>query len=340
MTVSAGTLASMFDEAIGEFWSWWVETGAVAVAEAIASEEETDLPAQISERVSAIHPALEWQLTDGVDAAHSLALSAGGTRALRAVTERWLELAPDADGTWEYHPARIPVALGPFPVDGTTIDPAAVSVATEWDATYEQLDVELHIPGTEDFDDAARSELALYLLDATLGEDDTERWVGLIDIVDERPRAAVGLAGLSDLVKASSELATGDGWVATEHRLSKKETVVATVNVSLKHVDHLRHVFHLEVRIQLNEYTNLGMPTDEEAAAVDAVEDELFDRLPDDVLFVGRETGVGQRIMHFYGPDPDRLEHVVEPWASDHPTHDISFDLVVDPEWTMVDRLT
>jgi len=330
----------MFDEAISEFWEWWSGGGADGLLAAIESGEDTDLPATVTGLVHAIHPMLEWQLTAGHEAAHSFALSASGERRLRGVTERWLQSAPETDGTWEFHAARIAVALAPFDADGVTIDPGAVTLTTEWDPTYEQVDITAHLPGTEDFEESAISELVLYLLDATLGEDDTERWVGIIDPVPERPMGAIGLASLPEIIEDTTRQATNDGWIAAEQRLSKRETVIATVNVSLKYLDHLAHSFHLEVRIHLNESTPLGMPTEEEASVIVAIEDEVFELLGDDVVFVARETGVNQLVMHFYGTDPDRLEQAIAPWSDEHPTHRIDFDILIDPEWSTISQLT
>ncbi len=111
------------------------------------------------------------------------------------------------------------------------------------------------------------------------------------------------------------------------------------INVACKHIDHLMHGLHAEVRISLTEVTDLGMPSDGEAARVAEIEDAVTEALGDDLFLVARETGLNMRILHFYGRDPDRMEDALAPFES-HPTHDIEVIISIDPDWSTVSQLT
>jgi hypothetical protein len=93
--------------AIEAFWAWW-PTARPSVERAIATGQWGDLVEQLTRRVHEMHPDLAWEFTRGQRAQHALCVTPEGRPELRALTERWLQAAPAADPTWEYHPARPP----------------------------------------------------------------------------------------------------------------------------------------------------------------------------------------------------------------------------------------
>ena len=325
----------MFEEGIQEFWAWWNETGREALLGAVAGDE-SDIADVITERVADLHSSLEWQLAPMPGGKYVFALSGGGSRMSRVLTEQAMRWAPVDDDRFMYSPARVPVPVEPFEFGDGVIDPATVLVATTPDDEYEQLDIEMYIPGVDDDQDG--KELAMYLLDAVLGEDDTERWVGIIDVVDAAPSRGIPVADLPRLIADYAPTISGEGWTMFERSLSRNEPIVIGMNVGAKHIDHLNHGLHLEVRISLTEVTDMGMPSDAERERVEVIEDAIFEQLGSDVLLLARETGLNLRTLHMYGTDPDEMEAAMESFAN-HPTHDIESAITLDPDWSQLSQL-
>jgi hypothetical protein len=111
------------------------------LAASVEAGQANSIVGELSTRVRAIDPRLDWETGPGLKGArHHLALSAAGDMELRALTERWLSLAPPADNNWEYYPARQAFARkGVTLVDArdVLIDVDSVRVGLETDAARE-----------------------------------------------------------------------------------------------------------------------------------------------------------------------------------------------------------
>ena len=92
-------------ERIAAFWDWW-RRHAASIAATIDAGNANDLDSELSPRVHALDPDLQWELTPGRSARHALVVSSGGSAELRPLAERWARAAPPG-ATWEYYPARI-----------------------------------------------------------------------------------------------------------------------------------------------------------------------------------------------------------------------------------------
>ncbi len=327
----------MFEEGIQEFWAWWAASGRSGLLAAIDGED-SDIAEVLSDKVHELHPSLDWQLTPLDNGTFCLALSGGGSRLLRVLTETAMVWAPVDDDRFVYAPARIAQRPQPVEFGEVVVDPELVRVGTEFDDEYEQLDVTMWIPGTEGYEDDDRTELAMALLDSILGEDDAERWVGIIETVDADPGNSVYLAEVRDVIARYEPTVTRDEWKVYESGPSPGEPVVLALNVAAKHIDHLTHGVHAEVRIALTEVTGLGMPSEAEAERVAVIEDAIVDALPAGVILVARETGLNYRILHFYGRNADHLEDALDAFEN-HETHDIEFHLAMDADWSMLSEL-
>ena len=327
----------MFEDGIQEFWAWWSEVGRSSLSAAIDGED-SDIAEVLSDKVHELHSNLDWQLTPLDDGKFCLAISGGGSRMLRVLTETAMLWAPVDDVRFVYSAARIPQPLTPFEFGDTVIDPSLVRLTAEVDEEYEQLDVTMWIPGAGSYDEEDRAELAMILLDTALGEDATERWIGIIDTTDDDPGGSMYLMDLPGAIARYEPTVTRDEWVVYQKGPSPKEPVVVAMNVAAKHIEHLMHGVHVEVRIALTEVTGLGMPSEAEAERVAAIEDAIVDALSDGVILVARETGLNLRVLHFYGRNADHLEEALTPFE-DHASHDIEFHLAIDSDWSMLTQL-
>ncbi len=173
-------------EPIGAFWSWWIDSGAALVADAIARDEPTEMSAVLFERIGRIHADLEWELGPGLHAEHVLIVTAAGNPSLRAIARRWLRAAPPSDQTWEYADLRRPGPASTIRFDGLPpipIDAAVVSV----EADASTIHVGVHHPSFPELPIDVQRRVTFLMLDLMLGEEMVETWVGAIDTLTSVP---------------------------------------------------------------------------------------------------------------------------------------------------------
>lgn len=327
--------------AIDAFWAWWP-----AFAPRLASAFETGtahaLVGELTEKVHAIDARLAWDTGPGLAGArHHFALSAEGDIALRVITERWLARAPAADATWEFYAARQPsrrLEGQAIRVTGDdAVDFARVQLGLRTDGMRERVHVELHHPAFARLDEQQRQLAAMLVLDKTLGEDEVERWIGHIAPSGSAPPEPRRLDELVEEVKALARSSTRENFAIVEGRRDG-HPVVATFNFALKRVDHLLMEQHLAVSIALEDPTPAGLVTNAEAATLNALEDELLDQLGHDVVYIGRETGLGVRTIHLHAAPTGPVQARAEAWMRRHPRRRITVDVAHDPAWTILDR--
>jgi hypothetical protein len=323
----------MFDDAIDEFWDWW-DGVRDELATAIDDESPTDIPDELTDKVWRIHPDLDWQLAPGSGARHSLNLVSGGTRLLRLVSELWRRKGPEADETWEYHPARVPFPPESFLVSGVEIDPTDATVSLTPDDTYRRLDTTIAHPAFADLSDDDAREVALYLLDATLGEDDAERWIGIL-----QPTAEPQGTALADVAATVDRLVDGwdgDGWEDVSDQYDG--VVEARVDRSLKWIDHLDKPIYAEITIASLANDTDGFPADLELNRLESLTRDLLARLGDGAVLAGTATGDGERSIHlFMRNDPD-LNAVVETWVEVNPNRSIDTEFAPDEQWSYAEQ--
>src|SRR3712207_5558865 len=87
--------------AIESFWQWWA-TARPRAENMIGGAPDDTLVAELSARVSAIHPELQWEFTAGSDAAHLLVVTSAGDPGLRSLAERWRRASPPPDEIFGY----------------------------------------------------------------------------------------------------------------------------------------------------------------------------------------------------------------------------------------------
>lgn len=323
-------------EAIEAFWDWWTAEGRAALSEAIISGEATDLPDQITGLVTAIHPELAWQLAPGSLAKHALTVSPDGSLELRAITEVWRATGPPADEEWEYHAARQPHD-GPIVAAGIELNPAEVRFDFEWDELYEQLDLVVDHPSFDDLDAETSLEVAFAAVEAVLGEDGVERWVGIVDIAAE-PSRRRALTELPEIVARFSPTVTGAQWERLETTSVSGWEEHLVLNRALKAIDNLAHNVHLEVRISLTDHDRLGLPTSSEATQLEAMARSLDDALGSKALPMATDTVNRTHSLHYFVNDVDTVEEVVDEWIDSQPDRTIEAMFMIDPAWNNAHR--
>jgi len=326
-------------KAIEAFWEWWPSVAsAFDTAFRSGAPMSDDLIRQMSERVKAIDPGLDWEFGPGETSQHHLCLSGKGSPELRVIAERWLRNAPKPDSVWSFHAARRASPKGGLRlvIDGHSLELDAVTFELEEDEGRERLDVRAYHPLFEGIDsDDLKHRVTFIALDTSLGEDDVERFVGSVSLADGPSPAAVSLPEFRSRVAELAARATGERWALLKGEIDGAP-IFATVNRARKRVDHLLLDTHSAVVITLRDPTDQGLTTNEEAEVLNAMEDELVERLGADALFVARETTRRRRILHFYAIEGGAAASHFDRFRAAHPDYGIRVEVARDPRWENV----
>lgn len=323
-------------EAIEAFWEWWIDQGRVALAEAIRTGEATDLPEQVTALFAAIHPELAWQITPGSHASHALTLSPDGNPELRGVTEAWLRTGPEPDEIWEYHAARQPFD-GMVEAAGVVLEPSEIVFSFDYDDLYEQIDLLLDHDALVEVPREAGLEAAFAAIEAVIGEDNVERWIGIVDISDEQLSGRT-LDELPDIVRRFEPTVTGNQWEAIETTAVSGWEEHLRINRAAKAIDNLGHNIHLEVRIELTDYDRLALPTSSEQQALDTLAHDLEAVLSEHALPLAVDTLNRHRSLHYYVDDIETVEELVDTWIEAQEDRTIEAMFMVDPAWNNAHR--
>lgn len=192
------------DEGIAAFWAWWSAEGKQAATTVFdTGGEHLDLADAVARRVETIDPSLVFETGAGRSARHVLVVSPGGDPALRDVAGRWLAGAPAADDAFEYassrQPVRDPAALS-IQMGPERVDLASASMAAEVDGG--KVHVVVWHPMFPGIPDGVRGQITFLFLDALLGEEAVESFLGEIHWAPLDDRPAVPLTELPARVDA------------------------------------------------------------------------------------------------------------------------------------------
>ena len=322
-------------DALDRFWKWWA-TARDRVAAAIADQSLGSSPIvqEISTAVHNLHPDFAWELGPGRSAMHNLTVTPEGNLELRRLTAQWLASAPPPDTTWEYYASRQPSAPLGLDIGGTRFSPDEFRVAYSYDDSRERFDVELYHPlFGKAGQDVVRHVLFL-TLDERLGEDDVERWIGRLDATASAQPSAVSLIDFTSVIAGALEKVTGERFTLGQGQSRDGKPVFVTINMALKQIDHLDHVFHLAAVMALREPDANGLPASQEGQQLDRAEDSLLAALGANAVQLGRVTWAGRREIHFFVRDPASASVAVAAWTEQIRPWSASHTLAYDPGWS------
>jgi hypothetical protein len=326
---------------IESFWTWW-PANRVRIAAAIATGGFDDrLVKEISSAVRTIHSGMAWQLAPGRTAEHAFCVSPEGNAEIRQAALRWLAEAPPADATWEYHASKpaAPSMTG-LDVGGVRFDLQQMRAIASWDPARQRVDVKLWHPGFARVPEAVRIQVGFLFLDNLLGEDGVERWIGQIDLLDATTGGRTPAELKADIERRSSEGASDDHWVLSTRSGPDGRVEIVVADAALKRIDHPFADHHAVIRVTPGD--DRWLPTDAEAAILNAEEDDLVHRLDGIAVFAGRTTSPGRREMHFVAEDTTRMRPAIDGWAAGlpesltdgAPPRRIKVDFGRDMDWT------
>lgn len=319
----------------GDFWTWWA-TGRARVAAAIDSGGfDERLVEEITRAVRTIHPAIAWELAPGRGAAHAFCVSAEGNAVVRQAALRWLESAPPADATWEYHASKqASPTLRVVEIGGRPVDLAAMRAVASWDGVRRRVDVRLWHAAFAAVPEVVRQQLAFIFLDSLLGEDDVERWIGQIDLLEAPAGGRTPDELKAEIDRRRNEPGGDETWVVGSLAGPGAQPVIVLANAALKRVDHPFHDHHVTVANVFE--GERGLPDDARAAVLNAEEDDLTARLDGAAILAGRTTEPGVRTLHFVTQDPEGMKLAIDAWAAtvpDEPPRRIKVNFEEDAGW-------
>jgi hypothetical protein len=314
-----------------DFWTWWAgarDRVAMAIANGGFDKALVD---EISRAVQKVHPDLAWELAKGHAAEHAFCVSPEGNAAIRPAALRWLASAPPPDATWEYHASRQASPLSGAAIDagGHTFELESMRAITSWDERRRRLDVRLW---HDEFTRAplpVRQQVAFIFLDNLLGEDEVERWVGQVDLLDA-PSGGKAPDELRAEVARHAAEPRGDTWVLGQGADRRGQPVIVMADAGLKRIDHPFADQHVSIRIRID---GGGMPDDALAGTLNREEDRLVAALAGAATLAGRTTTPGERVIHFVAQDVDAVRAGIDRWAPDAPDWNVKVDFQQDVTW-------
>lgn len=315
--------------AIAEFWRWW-KTARRDIERAIAASD-LRVTKDIAKRVHAIHKRLHWEIGSGARGKHVFVLSSNGDPELRAIAETWKASAPRKDKTWEYassRPARLDATLT---YAGKPMRPAECAFTFSVDKVREVIDVTVFHPAFPKMAKDDRESSAVLLLDAALGEDGVERWVGEIEVARARPSGARTLAAFLKAVDKLSKAARRRSLLALEGTDGDGNPIEIVYNAALKRIDHLDLDQYVRIGLHLEAPTEEGLASRAEARKLGARNVDLEKRLGKHGVVLGHETIGGHRIIHLF--IADKATKVVEQWLHRHRDYAPHVDRATDVAW-------
>lgn len=315
-------------ESVDAFWQWWA-TERDRLAAAIADGSVQSWVGVIGKHVHAIDRGLAWNLSSGTTTQHALVVSPEGDPALRPRALAWLAQAPPADAVWEYFTARQRVPLGSLRLDRLDVDLAEFRAIVSWDSIRERVDLGLWHPALRDASKDARMRVSMLFLDNLLGEDDVERWIGSIDVLED-PTGGRTPDDLRAEIDRRAATATGDQWSLATVKDGRDEAL-SLLNLAVKPIDNPDCRFHLTVTVArgLDQLAHSG-----ETKELDAAEDRLAGSLAAaGAVNLGHVTARKERRIHFMCPDSDRAKEIANSWATAERRFEPRIEVKSDPRW-------
>ena len=325
-------------EAIAGFWAWWTTEGARHCAHLIDGGNLPALEPVIGPAVQQMHPDLAWEVGPGRNGGRLLVVTAAGDPRLRATARRWLQAAPAPDGPWEYADTRQPspdAETGRLHLGATGIAFADLRAGWRVDEDRVRVDVAVHHPEFASLDEGRRLQIAFLALDALLGEEAVELWVGALTAVVDEPAGATTLAPLRTAVRdlAARHAGPEPTWQLLHADDGTGRPLLAMVRLPLTSAAAPHLDAHVRVELPYAGEDS-GLPRPDELERLRDLEDRIEAVLGSHGRVVAHQTSAGLRTLHVYADrTTDAADRVV---ASVAGSPDVRTSVTDDPAWEAV----
>lgn len=319
--------------AIAAFWAWW-EHNAQPIADSIETGELERYITPMSARVHAIDPGLSWEFGAGRSSRHQLTVTAEGNPELRRTARQWLREAPPSDQTWSFHDLRQASGLNAtLQLSDTTLALSEITVTAI--PVGSGLNVTVHHPAFADLSEGMQAQISALALDAALGEEAVELWIGTIEHTPTATAQAIPLGELSEaLAEVISEFMPDGEMAWTMLRGTGPRGLVQILCLTrLVSVQSPAFDQHVAITVPFADVTDEGL-------AGPAAHDELraFSAHLDEIVegsgrLVAEETSNGVRILHYYvdstTPASEQLQVATRGWRHGP----VAITTSLDPSW-------
>jgi Family of unknown function (DUF695) len=327
--------------AIVALWAWWSSTGASQAAHVIASGELGEFAEDMTSRLNAIDPRLQWELAKaGAHSEHALCISAGGVAELRGLAERCVRAAPLRPPTWEYLSARRsdPAAMSySLRLGDREVEFSALTVSLGLQARQRRLDVVAHHPQFTGLPTQEQVTVVFMALDHLLGEDGVERWVGEVKSSIEPSQKALPLVAVLDAVNELEEHEAGeDPWVELKGKRGDGALAVIKARRPMRWIDNPTLGHHLAVRVPYKPGGADGQPDETEGERLGTIAAALSNDLGEGGLLIADVRCAGRCDLHaYYDEDETTAAAAAKRWVK-HGPRGSEGEITHDPGWRKV----
>jgi hypothetical protein len=325
-------------ETIAAFWQWWSNVH-THVATAITAGGVSSYTPAFCQRVEAIHPDLQWELTPGTTAKHGLVVSPGGQPELRALAARWLAAAPSSTQDWEYRSERVAdasVFASTIVINDHKLELSQLRYAISVNQDIHQIDVTCYHPEFAALPEGVRGQITFLSLDWAIGESNAEIWIGEVGFTTIEPAQP---KTPQDLRNAVAAIADDGQWVLMSGEKPDGTPTIASAAIPLRSARWPRFDLHVPVTVPYLRANEGQFPERESLLALREFEDQLTVAVGVNGAIIAHETSGRKRILHYYVDSQTnaqaQIEESLRTWpegrATTKPRH--------DPGFTQVDHL-
>jgi hypothetical protein len=171
---------------ITEFWNWFRKKRA-ALEKMLDAGDVSSLAKEMNPHVRSLHDGLRWEIGAGKQKNYALAITCGGDRELRAETNRIVELAP-SEPDWEFYPSRQPHSVPPtveLVNKGINVSTRGWKFSPKENLDAKRVDITVIDKQLSQMSKNDALTAVFIFLDASLGEDPVEEWIGDIQVSSE-----------------------------------------------------------------------------------------------------------------------------------------------------------
>lgn len=329
---------------VASFWEWWAGEGRSLAEQSIEAQlDPEDFARTMTSRVRVLGE-LGWELAAGEVSRHVLVITSEGDPSGRAVARRVVLAAPDADTTWSYVDTRPPA---PDPesvvISGgglQDIDFAQVQVSARMEGGH--LDVQVHHPAFSELPEEDRAMVTFLALDAALGEEGTELWLGEVQPVEFPPLDGFGLTALRsvvhDLKRQRLDPDGRPGWVMLRGE-TKQGPLLAMARSPLHPLTAPNLDTYVGVALPYSHRTADGLPDEGSLEPLRDFEDRLETTLGTAGQVVAHLSNAGTRTLHVYVDSTAGVLPPVKVLARSWDQGTANVHDMRDPDWSAVTHL-
>jgi hypothetical protein len=170
-------------EAIEAFWQWF-SLHHSEIENLLDQKDTSALARRVNAAVNLLSPQIAWEIGPGLVSPYMLALPPEGDASLRGIIDQIMQAAPKIQG-WEFHSSRPVRPFQPeirLPEMGLTLQTSDWQFSLEPTRGASRLELHVYDDRLAAFDEKIALTAVFILLDAVLGEDMVEKWVGDIRV--------------------------------------------------------------------------------------------------------------------------------------------------------------